>query len=112
MKRLLLMSLIALTMIGCIGKECVPCDDVLLPRLETIEVNSTMVIPTYRIDRDAISIVDKNVTMKIGTFRAIKEGDDLKVKYLLNRLKGFILGLRAMNEQAEKFNEEFGGDRD
>jgi len=86
----------------------VPCEDVPFPNLETIEINSTMVIPAYRIDRDAIRIVENNVTMEIETFKEIKEGDDLKVKYLLNRLKAFILGLKAMNKQAENFNEEFG----
>lgn len=111
MQRFLLMILIALIMIGCTSKECEPCNDVLLPELETIEVNSTMVIPSYRIDRDAINIVEDNVTMKIETFREIKEGDAKKVKYLLKRLKAFVLGLRAMNEQAKKFNEEFGDDR-
>jgi len=112
MKRLLLMSLTALTMIGCTSKDCVPCKDALFPKLKTIELNSTMLIPAYRIDRDAIRIVDDNVSMKIDTFREIKEGDDLKVKYLLNRLKAFILGLSAMNEQAIRFNKEFGDEKE
>jgi hypothetical protein len=98
-------------MTGCTSKECEPCREVVFPQLETIEVNSTMVIPSYRIDRDAIRVVNGNVTMKIETLREMKEGDDRKVKYLLNRLKAFILGLRAMNEQAEKFNKEFAHDR-
>lgn len=111
MKRLFLMSLTALTMIGCTSKEVLPCKDVYFPHLETIEINSTMVIPAYKIPRDAIRIVDKNVTMEIETFHKIKEGDDLKVKYLLNRLKAFILGLKAMNEQADRVNEEFGDEK-
>ena len=101
------MSLIALTMIGCTSKNVCERAEVKFPSLEKVEINSTLEIPNYAIKREDIAVNDGNVSMKIETFKKIKEGDVLKVKYLLKRLKVFIFGLRIMNEQADKFNKEF-----
>ena len=111
MRKKSLMLVTLLIMIGCTDKEpCVPVVKFIkqdFPRLETIELNSSIDIPTYIIPRNEISVRDGNVSMSIKTFKKIKDGDSLKVEYLLRRLKVFIFGLNVMNNQVEKYNEEF-----
>jgi alpha-tubulin suppressor-like RCC1 family protein len=80
------------------------------PRLESVEVDSSIDIPTYKIEKQKIKIADENISMSIETFKKIKEGDALKVKYLLKKLKVFMFGLNIMNEQVERYNKEFNGE--
>ena len=113
MRRESLIVVVALTiMSGCTtNKEpCVPGIKFVkqeFPRLETVELNSSIDIPTYTIPREEISVKDGNVSMTIETFKKVKDGDSLKVEYLLRRLKLFIFGLSVMNEQVKKYNKEF-----
>jgi hypothetical protein len=95
-----------LILVGCTSRECEHIT-VKFPRLESVDVNSSIDIPTYKIEKQKIKIADENISMSIETFKKIKEGDALKVKYLLKKLKVFIFGLKVMNEQVEKFNKEF-----
>ena len=111
MRKKSLMLVVLLIMIGCTNKkDCVPKVEFAkqpFPRLESVELNTTIDIPTYRIARDKIAVKDGNVSMSIETFKKIKDGDDLKVEYLLRKLKVFIFGLNVMKEQVLKYNEEF-----
>jgi len=110
MKRVALLSLMTLIMVGCTNKECNPRVEYLkqkFPRLETVEVNTSVEIPSYLIKREKISIVDKNVTMSLKTFKKIKMGDALKVDYLKKRLKLFIYIYKVLNNQVKKYNKEF-----
>jgi hypothetical protein len=95
-----------LILVGCTSRECEHIN-VKFPRLESVDVNSSIDIPTYKIEKQKIKIADENIIMSIETFKKIKEGDAMKVKYLLKKLKVFIFGLKVMNEQVEKFNKEF-----
>jgi len=112
MKSLMLVA-VAMIMTGCISssKECKPRVEFVkqkFPVMETVEINTTIDIPTYKIEREKIKVVDDvNVTMGIDTFRRVKEGDELKVQYLLQRLKVFMFGVEVLNSQAKKYNEEF-----
>ena len=110
MKRVALLSLMALIMIGCTNKDCEPKVEYLeqqFPRLETVEVNTSIEIPVYSIKRENIRVEDKNVTMALKTFKKIKMGDSLKVEYLKNRLKLFIYIYEVLNNQVKKYNKEF-----
>ena len=110
-KKSLMLVAILIIMSGCtIKKPCVPSVKFIkqeFPRLETVELNSSIDIPTYTIPREEISVRDGNVSMSIETFKKVKDGDALKVEYLLRRLKLFIFGLSVMNEQVKKYNKEF-----
>jgi hypothetical protein len=103
-------------MIGCTDKECKPSVEFLeqkFPVMETVDINSALEIPSYTIAREKINVInDVNVTMSIDTFRKIKDGDDLKVRYLLHRLKVFMFGVEVLNGQAKKYNEKFVKDED
>ena len=106
----LMLAAVMLIMIGCTSKECEPRVEFMeqkFPVMETVDINTTIEIPAYSIAREDISIRDGNVSMKIDTFKKIKEGDGLKVKYLLKRLKIFIFGVEVLNDQARKYNEKF-----
>lgn len=110
MKRVALLSLTVLIMIGCTSKECEPKVEYLeqkFPRLETVEVNTSVVIPIYRIEREKIKLDENNVTMSVDTFREIKKGEYEKVEYLKRRLKLFIYVYEVLNGQIEKYNREF-----
>jgi len=113
----LMLAVVMMVMTGCINsKECKPRVEFVkqkFPLMETVEINTTIDIPTYRIEREKIKIVDDaNVTMGIDTFRKIKEGDERKVQYLLQRLKVFMFGVEVLNDQAKKYNEEFVYEKD
>ena len=114
MKRLMLAA-VAITLIGCTNKECEPTVKYVeqkFPVMETVELNTTIKIPSYKIEREKISVVnDVNVTMSVDTLRKSKDGDALKVKYLLHRLKLFMFGLGVMNDQAKKYNKEFANEQ-
>lgn len=107
----LILVTILIVMSGCITKEaCVPSVKFIeqeFPRLETVELNSSIDIPTYTIPREEVKVKDGNVSMSVKTFKKIKDGDTLKVEYLLRRLKLFMFGLSVMNEQVKKYNKEF-----
>ena len=109
MKSLMLPMLIIIAMNGCTNK-CKPSVEFIeqkYPVMETVDINKTIEIPSYRIPRADIAIDDSNVTMSIDTFRKIKDGDALKVRYLMNRLKVWMFGVEVLNEQVRRFNREF-----
>ena len=110
MKNSILAVAVMLILIGCTDKKCEPQVEFMeqtFPVMETIDINTSIKIPSYSIERKDIRIFDGNVSMKIKTFKKIKDGDAKKIEYLKRRLRVFIYVYELLNGQVVKYNKEF-----